>query len=156
MRIYRIGDERHTLWDGMGAAMVGGRWTSPGRPVIYGSLSYAGAMLEILAHTSIGRVPTTHRYVVAEVPEDITVERHGQDSLPLGWSAESTSAARSVGDRWLNEARSAILLVPSMVAGYEWNALVNPTHPEAARLKASAAEKVIWDRRLLARPTGAS
>lgn len=41
------------LWDGTGAALVGGRWNSPGRPVIYGSLSYSCAMLEMLAHASI-------------------------------------------------------------------------------------------------------
>ena len=52
MRIYRIADSRHALWDGTGAAMVGGRWNSPGRAVIYGSLSYACSMLEILAFSS--------------------------------------------------------------------------------------------------------
>jgi RES domain-containing protein len=46
IRVYRIADERHAIWDGTGAALVGGRWNSPGRPVIYGSLSYACAMLE--------------------------------------------------------------------------------------------------------------
>ena len=31
MQIFRIGDSRHALWDGTGAAMVGGRWNSPGK-----------------------------------------------------------------------------------------------------------------------------
>ena len=47
MRLYRIGDGRHPLWDGTGAALIGGRWNSPGRPLIYASLIYGGAMLEI-------------------------------------------------------------------------------------------------------------
>ena len=29
MQLYRIGDERHPLWDGTGAALIGGRWNSP-------------------------------------------------------------------------------------------------------------------------------
>jgi hypothetical protein len=46
-------------------------------------------MLEILAHASIGRAPTTHRYVIADVPDDVSVERHDAASLPPGWDAES-------------------------------------------------------------------
>lgn len=151
MQIFRIGDERHSLWDGTGAALVGGRWNSPGRQVIYGSLSYACAMLEILAHANIGRIPTTQRFVIAAVPDDAMIERHDANTLPAGWDGESNSAARGFGDQWLKEARSAILLVPSVVARLEWNALVNPLHPEAARLSLSAAEKVVWDRRLFER-----
>lgn len=154
MRLYRIGDGRHPLWDGTGAALIGGRWNSPGRPVIYASLSYGGAMLEILAHAGIGRVPTTHRYVIADVPEDISVERHDATSLPEAWDAEGTASARRFGDQWLREARSAILLVPSVVARLEWNALVNPAHPQAARITPSLAERVVWDKRLFSRGAG--
>jgi RES domain-containing protein len=151
MQIYRIGDERHPLWDGTGAALVGGRWNSPGRQVIYGSLSFACDMLEILAHANIGRVPLTHRFLVASAPDDITVECHSAASLPVGWDVDNSSSARSFGDMWLAEARSAVLLVPSVVARLESNALVNPLHPDATRLKISASEKVVWDKRLFAR-----
>ena len=49
-------------------------------------------------------------------------------------------------DERLGEARSAILLAPSMVAWLELNALVNPVHPQAARITLSKAERVAWDR----------
>lgn len=151
MRIFRIGDERHPLWDGAGAALVGGRWNSPGKPVIYGSLTYACAMLEILAHANIGRIPMTHKFVVADFPDDMAVERQNANSLPAGWDTESTSISRAFGDLWLGEARSAVLLVPSVVARLEWNALVNPLHPDASRLSISAPESVVWDKRLFVR-----
>jgi len=151
MRIFRIGDERHAIWDGTGAALVGGRWSSPGRPVIYGSLSYACAMLEILAHASIGRIPTTQRFAQVDVPRGVSVERCGADALPTGWDADGSSAARAFGDRWLGEGRSAILVVPSVVAALEWNALVNPLHPDAASLRPSTPQPVLWDRRLFER-----
>ncbi len=149
--IYRIGDGRRPLWDGTGAALVGGRWNSPGRPVIYGSLSYACAMLEILAHANIGRIPATHRYVIANAPDGVAVERHGPDTLPDGWDSDNNALARHFGDRWLRESRSAILLVPSVVARLEWNALVNPAHPDATRLTLSHPENVVWDKRLFER-----
>lgn len=152
MQIYRIGDSRHALWDGTGAAMVGGRWNSPGHPAIYGALSYACCMLEILVHANIGRIPTTHCYVLAEVPEDVPVERHAAQALPLGWDGDDLSIARRVGDQWLVEGKTAILIVPSVVARLECNAVVNPLHPAARQLVVSKSQPVIWDQRLFGRP----
>lgn len=151
MRLFRIGDGRHPIWDGTGAALVGGRWNSVGRPVIYASLSYSCALLEILAHANIGRVPTTHRFVIVEVPEAVSVERPVSGDLPEDWQADDSRSAAAFGDRWLSEGRSAILIVPSVVARLDSNALVNPLHPDAGRLQPSDPEPVIWDRRLFER-----
>jgi len=151
IQIFRIGDERHPLWDGTGAALVGGRWNSPGRQAIYGSLSYACAMLEILAHASIGRIPATHCFLIASAPDEVAVERQDASTLPAGWDAEDSSIARLFGDKWLEEARSAVLVIPSVVAKLEWNVLVNPLHADSAKLIISDQEKVVWDRRLFER-----
>ncbi|USE78565.1 RES domain-containing protein [Cupriavidus gilardii] len=149
MQIYRIADRRHEVWNGTGAMLVGGRFNTPGRPVIYGALSFAGAMLEVLVHSRIGKVPRQHVVVVANVPEDIALERAGPDDLPAGWDAlDDPRTARSFGDHWLADRRSAVLIVPSVVARLEWNVLVNPMHPDAARLVVSAPEPVRWDERL--------
>ena len=148
IRIYRIADERHPIWDGTGAALVGRRWNSPGRPAIYGALSYACAMLEMLAHAGIGRVPRTQRFVVALVSDALSVERHDPRSLPVGCDAEDSSVARSFGDDWLASTRSLVLVVPSVVARLEFNAILNPAHPEFQKLVVSAPEPVIWDSRL--------
>lgn len=151
MQIYRIGDGRHPLWDGTGAAMLGGRWNSPGAPAIYGSLSFACSMLEILVHANIGRIPTTHGFVVAEVPGSVPVERHDAQTLPLGWDGDDPSIARRFGDQWLAEAKTAVLVVPSVVARLECNAVVNPRHPAARLLIVSPSQPVIWDQRLFGR-----
>ena len=151
MQVYRIGDSRHPLWDGTGAAMVGGRWNSPGRTAIYGSLSFACAMLEILVHANIGRIPPTHAYVVAEVPASVYVERHEAQSLPDRWDGDDFSIARRFGDQWLQEARSAVLVVPSVVARLEFNAVINPLHPDAKQPLVSPSQKVIWNQRLFTR-----
>lgn len=149
MRIYRIADKRHPVWDGTGAALLGGRWNSPGHPAIYGSLSYACAMLEILAHAGIGRIPATQQFVMAELPDDASlVERHDASTLPDGWDGEYSMIARRFGDAWLGARRSLVLVVPSVVARLEFNAVVNPAHPDFSVLKVSAPEPVVWDRRL--------
>ncbi|WP_064573575.1 RES family NAD+ phosphorylase [Cupriavidus gilardii] len=149
MLIYRIADRRHDVWNGTGAMLMGGRFNSPGRPFIYGALSFAGAMLEVLVHSRIGKVPRQHVVVVANVPDDIGIERAGPNDLPRGWDAlDDPRAARGFGDRWLADMRSAVLIVPSVVAPLEWNALVNPMHPDTAKLVVSAPEPVRWDERL--------
>jgi len=148
MQIFRIGDERHAIWDGTGAALIGGRWNSPGKPVIYGSMTYSCAMLEILAHANIGRIPTSHKLVIVEVPDSVSVEIHDQNTLPDKWDQENSSPARLFGDQWLSEARTALLIVPSVIARLDNNVLVNPLHPDANKLTASAPKEIIWDKRL--------
>ena len=148
MKIYRIADGRHPIWDGTGAAFIGGRWNSPGKPVIYGSLSYACAMLEILAHANTGRIPETQQYVIVDVPGSVSVEIVEENQLPEGWDSENNAPARAFGDRWLNQARTAILIVPSVIARLDQNALVNPLHPDAKKVIVSEPKKVIWDKRL--------
>lgn len=151
MRIFRIADSRHPIWDGTGAAILGGRWNSSGRPVIYGSLSYSCAMLEILAHANIGRIPDTQAYVIAESPDGLSVETQDSKSLPSGWDSANSSVAKAFGDQWLTERRSAILILPSVVARLEQNALINPLHPDAAQIIVSAPEQIVWDKRLFER-----
>ncbi|WP_046061098.1 RES family NAD+ phosphorylase [Methylotuvimicrobium alcaliphilum] len=148
MQIYRIADGRHPIWDGTGAAFIGGRWNSPGKPVIYGSLSYSCAMLEILAHANTGRIPETQQYVIVDVPGSVSVEIVDENQLPEGWDSENNVPARAFGDQWLNQARTAILIVPSVIARLDQNALVNPLHPDANNFIVSEPKKVIWDKRL--------
>jgi RES domain-containing protein len=35
LKAYRLADERYLIFDGGGAMLMGGRWNSPGRRVIY-------------------------------------------------------------------------------------------------------------------------
>jgi RES domain-containing protein len=131
--------------------LVGGRFNSPGNAVIYGATTFAGAMLEVLVHARIGKVPRTHVFVVADVPDDIEIERADAVSLPVGWDGPLSEVPRGFGDRWMAERRTAVLLVPSVVAREEWNALINPAHPMAQRLIVSEPSPVVWDERLFYR-----
>jgi RES domain-containing protein len=88
------------------------------------------------------------------VPDTISVESLDEFNLPSGWDSESSAKARVIGDRWLREARSALLIVPSVIARLDRNALVNPLHPDATRLIVSEPQKVKWDKRLFERLSG--
>ena len=148
MRAFRIADRRFPVFDGTGARLVGGRWNSPGRPVIYAAETFAGALLEVLVHSSLGRVPKTHALVEIAIPDQRSVETVAIGALQ-GWDAEDQIVSRSFGDQWLEEKRSAVLLVPSAATrGREHNILLNPEHPEFERITASQPQEVVWDGRL--------
>lgn len=146
--LWRIADRRHPIMDGYGAALLGGRWNSPGTSVIYAATSYSLAMLEKLVHLSRASVPTTHVYVQISLPQSMPMERIKPGDISLG-NFDDYRESRKYGDQWVFEKRTAVLLVPSVIAGpHDFNALINPAHEDYVKLKITAPEPVIWDHRL--------
>jgi RES domain-containing protein len=148
---WRIADGRFDVFSPVGASLVGGRWNSPGLGVIYASRSYAGAMLECLAHAGIGRVPKTHVAIEIAIAAAVSVEQQGECSLPVGWDHADLHVARAFGDAWIRERRTAVLVVPSVVARREVNVLLNPRHADFKKIVAGSPEPVVWDARLFRR-----
>jgi RES domain-containing protein len=149
MRAFRIADGRFPILDGSGARIAGARWNSPGRSVIYAAETFAGAMLEILAHGGLNRLPRNHLFIEILIPDSIGVESTPRIDF-ANWDASDQSVTRSFGDRWLLEMRSAILVVPNVVTGgVETNILINPLHPDFGKIESSQPRLVRWDSRLL-------
>jgi len=149
LRAWRVCKARYAPFDGTGALLYGARWNSPGRPVVYAADSFAGALLEILAHSLRPRtLPGPHHAVRIEAPDEL-VEVLDPAALP-GWEAKGSAAALAFGDAWLREGRSAVLVVPAVPSRpVGRNVLVNPTHPDAGRITVSEPFPVPWDERLL-------
>lgn len=149
MRIFRIADARFPIWDATGARLFGGRWNSPGGAVIHGSLSESCAILERLVRVGgVGHLPGSQKLVIATVPPSVSVERCDAASLPRRWGNDESPSARAFGDRWLAERRSAVLIVPSVIAPSDFNALINPNHPDAMRIEVAAPTEFNFDPRL--------
>ena len=141
MRAFRIGSFSYPLFDGTGAATSdNARWNSRGRHVIYAAEHYATALLEKAAQLNSLKLPRTLVFVRIDVPGDVSVEDIRPEDL-AGWDADSKNVSRAFGDRWYDEQRSAVLLVPSLAApGLERNVLINQRHPQFTRLSASEPE----------------
>lgn len=144
---FRIADGRRPIFDASGAALFGGRWNSPGRRVIYAAETYSGALLERLVHSNIGRVPKHQVWVRIDIPVGVRIEELHGENLP-GWADADESASRRFGDRWYDEGRSAVLLVPSVVSRVERNVVMNETHPEFGKISSQRPRPVVWDERL--------
>lgn len=122
--------------DGEGARLWGGRWNSPGGPVVYAASSLALAVLEYLVH-----VPPAMRRA-GRFPDLVAVRL----SFPAAGAGAVDAAgipgpdadrlARQRGDAWLTEATGPALRVPSVIVPQESNWLLDPRHPDfAARVE---------------------
>lgn len=150
LRAYRIADARHAIFDGGGAMIHGARWNSPGRRVIYAAETYAGALLEILVHAS-GHVPQSQVYVEILIPGELSIEKVAPNDIPR-WNSLSFQASRGFGDRWYDEKRTPVLIVPSVVTRVGRNVLIHQEHPDCSRIQVSRPAPVVWDERLWKRP----
>lgn len=149
LRLWRIVTGSHPIWSGEGARLFGQRWNPPGLPAIYTGTSFAICLVEILVHANRRTPPSAARYVEAVVPEDVSRETFDPD-LHAGWDDPlDTSVAQAFGRAWIQERRSTLLLVPSVVTGgRDGNAVVNPDHPDAARISVGPETPVTLDPRL--------
>jgi RES domain-containing protein len=148
MFAYRIADGRRPLFDGTGAMLNGGRWNSPGRPVIYATETFANAMLEVLAHSNLSLVPKHHAFIRIDIPDTVVIQDIPPSQLPK-WPHTPEHLCRKLGDAWLDSRSTAVLRVPSIVtSGHERNLVINPTHPAFLKIKAKPPEPVLWDPRL--------
>ncbi len=147
---YRIGDPhgQYPIYDATGSTLAPGRWNSLTSPMIYASTNYATAMLEKLVHAG-GALPPRQHFITITIPNGIAYEMVTKDNLP-GWHDANCKIARAFGRAWVREARSAVLIVPSVVARMDTNILINPAHPEARGIGHSLPEPTWWDGRLFA------
>ena len=146
--VYRLAKRRYPVYDGTGAALEGARWNSPGRVLVYASEHYATALLEKLVHAGRTSLPGAHHAAAITIPDDLSSELFDPDAVP-GWEQEDSAPAREYGDDWHAAGRSAVLIVPSLPGQpIERNFIINPAHPDAARIQVSPPFDVIWDGRL--------
>lgn len=147
---WRIGDPEgdHPVYSAEGARRVQGRWHAVGDAVIYTAEHYSTAMLERLVHWS-GSLPPNQHVIEIAIPAGTTCEVLNPDRL-LRWHESGGEIARRFGHAWLAERRSAILLVPSIVARMERNILINPSHPDAPAIRHGLETPIWWDDRLFA------
>ncbi|MBI3791768.1 MAG: RES family NAD+ phosphorylase [Gemmatimonadetes bacterium] len=150
MRVYRLCRRPYAVLDGEGARLHGGRWNSPGRPVVYTSSSLSLSALEFLIHVDISLVPDDLVSLTIELPSAISVLEVDLGSLPSSWNSPmKVEECQRIGDAWLARGESAALRVPSVAVPSEWNILLNPSHPDHRRIRMLSSTPFHFDTRLL-------
>jgi RES domain-containing protein len=136
---------------GAGAEMTGGRWNNKGSALVYAASSPSLATLETVVHFNAMSLPLNRYLVLIEIPDEIWKARTVAGAMGVGWDAiPEGRVSRAYGESWLKSRASALLCVPSVIMPEDLNILINPAHPDAAKIKAMKKRKLIYDGRLLA------
>jgi len=151
IRVWRVVNKKYAkeAFSGEGALKFGGRWNSPGTPIIYTSESLSLATLEILA----GGISIRLLKSYVRIPVDFDssfVETLHVSLLPKEWCSYPPSIkTQKIGDSWTKKSKSVLLKVPSVIIKEEFNYLLNPLHPDFKKLSFGKPEILSFDNRLL-------
>ncbi len=122
---------------GDGARIYGGRWNSKGVGVVYTAGSLALASIEMIVNLPAPKLLQKYVRISARISLDLVLDLSEAD-WPQDWNSRPISpSTRAIGDQWIKEQRSAVLRVPSIVVPDEYNYLLNPTHPDFAKIEIS-------------------
>lgn len=148
MLLYRLGKTKHAhKVNGFGARDYPGRWNSFGNAMVYTSESSSTAVLEVRVHTR--KLRRNLSMTTIEVPDGASTLTIPASKLPNGWNwMRYLERVRAVGDDFLSSRKYLILRVPSAVDPKAWNYLLDPLHPEMAKVKVVKVEPYSLDPRL--------
>jgi RES domain-containing protein len=135
-------------FSGLGARRFGGRWNTPGVPMVYASTSLALAAIELFVHLEPNLQPDDLVSIAATLPTGEPAWRLGPDELPANWWTDDFEPLRAIGDRWIAEKSSLAIEVPSAALRAEWNVLVNPLHPGVAEIRIEEPKAFHFDARM--------
>jgi RES domain-containing protein len=152
MRLWRVSN--YADLSGEGGRRVAARWHERGRPTVYLAEHPALALLETLVHLDIDpdELPSHYQLLTVDVPDSVAVEELAEAELAriADWR-HAPQETRSVTRAWFSERRTALLRVPSAIVPAAYNYLLNPLHPEAARIAVAARQTIQYDARLFGR-----
>lgn len=150
LRSWRIAKRKHAgeAFTGEGAREYGGRWNSPGIPIVYTAEHASLAILEVLVH--LGAAQLLPDYVLFQLEfDEALVEGLDEAALPEDWRVYPAPVSlRPIGDQWVTEARSAVLSVPSAVVPIERLFLLNPQHKSYREITIGRQQPLLLDARL--------
>ena len=118
---------------------------------MYLSSTPASALLEVLVHLEIeeGHLPRFYKLLEIQAPDDVGIDKlEDFAKLPKGWPRKE-AVTRALGDQWLHQNSAALLQVPSALVPRTSNFLLNPLHPEAAKIHVASVSRQVLDPRLL-------
>lgn len=145
--IHRLHSALYPAHSGEGAALFGGRWNPVGIPVIYAAQSASLAALEVLVHYSV--LPKNYHLTEIRIPDSLAILTKERSRLPEDWKRDTPPVStQRIGQRWVEDAQSAVLRAPSSIVPGEYNYLINPAHADFAVLLFQPPRPFAFDPRL--------
>jgi RES domain-containing protein len=117
--------------------------------VVYLGSSAPLALLDVQVHLEWGAVLSA--YCLFEVSSDESLlTRVEVDELPRRWASGAPPVeTQLMGDEWIREGRSGLVVVPSAIVPQHAYYLLNPGHPDFAKVTIGQAVPSPIDERLV-------
>ncbi|WP_259780681.1 RES family NAD+ phosphorylase [Aestuariispira ectoiniformans] len=146
---WRLTREKYADLSGEGARRKGGRWNSRGKAMVYLSAEASLPLLEILVHLDVPPDLLPQDYVLMRVDLEPLAKSNPDIWLEVGpTDVLEDKASKDFGDQWLEEERSPLLQVPSVIVQEANNLLLNPAHPAVTALAKPILRPFDFDHRL--------
>jgi len=117
--------------------------------MVYCTTALSLAALEVFVHLDPDDLPDDLVAIRAELPDDVLPEVVDVATLPADWNrTPGPTALQDIGSTWVASSRSVALSVPSAIIPAERNVLLNPGHPDLARLVRHPPERFVFDPRM--------
>jgi RES domain-containing protein len=126
MRLWRLTRTGRTALDGAATSKHGGRYSPPGAPVVNFASEAGLAVLVALRYLPGAPVDAPDDYLLGWTEIDAIPERV--------WDGDGDEAIRAWVSCWLEERRTLLAAVRSHVLPEADVVLMNPLHPDAARV----------------------
>ena len=156
MRYFRVTprQEPARAFDGSGAASSPGRWNQRGQRAVYLSSRLPLGLLEVIVQDSTSSLNGYGFYPV-EIPDDIHLDAIDRNRLSRAWRTGRAGRpeCRDLVQPWWDGQHPCGFIVPSAVLpeafGYgDFNAVIDPGHPDFARLTIGGFTALTIDDRL--------
>ena len=116
--------------------------------MVYVSEHQSTAALEVFANRVPFVLQEKYKAFGLEWPDNLT-EIFLVKKLPANWRVFPPPAeTKEIGDRWVQERRSAVLALPSAISPADTNFLLNPEHPDFKRIRIYPPINFAFDSRL--------
>lgn len=150
MIVFRLAKAKYSRdLSGRGAEKTGGRWNSKGTAMVYTSESRALCTTEIAVHTPLGILPKDYELVSINIPDDLKIHTLSLKKPPFDWnSIPHSGSTQDLGDHFVRANSFAVMKVPSAVVPGDYNYLINPSHPDSAKIKITKTEVFCFDKRM--------
>jgi RES domain-containing protein len=128
LTVWRLESDKHLpTWDlAEGAFLVGGRWSSPGRRVLYTSLDPATTILEVAVHKGFNVLDTVPHKLLTLNIVSVGVHIVEPSDIPNpNWLRPGTISLnqQKFGDALLDQ--YPLVVLPSVVSTHSWNLMIN-------------------------------
>jgi RES domain-containing protein len=151
MKVWRICKSRFAAssFTGEGARLYQGRWNPGGVRMVYASPSLALASIEFFVHLDPSVAPDDLVSNSATIPtNEVAIDRVRIEDLPADWRMTDNIALQTIGADWVVSQTSVALEVPSVAVEDEWNMLLNPAHPDFAKIRIASPKPFHFDKRM--------